>query len=487
MQLILKIAWRNIWRHKGKSLVIGTILFLGALLMTIGNGIIAGMEKGLQDNIINGFLGDVVIVSDKQKSDNILFEFYGKAVEPIHNYPDIKKVLDGETFVEKFLPAGKNMAMGLNEEGDPTWVYLLGVDFTQYEKMFPDNLTLIEGRLFKPKEKGILVPVFARNEYYNFTNLWLLPEGGTIIEENLSREAKENKTDLKTSSNGVFLGYNNENSTTDVRVGIKGIIKYRALNTFWGHFMIMDIESYRECMGYFAASEIMEVLPENKKKLLNLDNDDLDSSFEDEKMFTENMTAAHETETPVITKSVVEKPLNLESGTYNLVLLKLNKNVPLDEAVKRLNRLLEENNLHARAITWKKASGMIGSLSVLIKGFLFGFVMFLFLVAIMIIVNTLTMAALERTSEIGMMRAVGAQKNFIRLMFMGETGILSAFFGGFGIIIGILLVAVLPVFQITTQNDMLQLLYGGDTLRPFLNTWDILITIIQLISVSLLA
>ena len=29
MNLIIKISWRNIMRHKGKSIVIGVILFLG--------------------------------------------------------------------------------------------------------------------------------------------------------------------------------------------------------------------------------------------------------------------------------------------------------------------------------------------------------------------------------------------------------------------------------------------------------------------------
>ena len=42
MPLSITIAWRNILRHKGKSLVIGVILFLGSLLMTVGNGIISG-------------------------------------------------------------------------------------------------------------------------------------------------------------------------------------------------------------------------------------------------------------------------------------------------------------------------------------------------------------------------------------------------------------------------------------------------------------
>ena len=76
---------------------------------------------------------------------------------------------------------------------------------------------------------------------------------------------------------------------------------------------------------------------------------------------------------------------------------------------------------------------MIGSLTTLIKGSLLIFVSFLFLVAVIIIINTLTMAAMERTPEIGMMRAIGARKNFIRAMFFGETGMLAGVFGGAGV------------------------------------------------------
>ena len=73
MRLIIKIAWRNILRHKGKSIVIGIILFLGSLIMTFGNGVISGMERGLEKNIVQGFTGDIVIISDRQESDNVLF------------------------------------------------------------------------------------------------------------------------------------------------------------------------------------------------------------------------------------------------------------------------------------------------------------------------------------------------------------------------------------------------------------------------------
>jgi putative ABC transport system permease protein len=110
--------------------------------------------------------------------------------------------------------------------------------------------------------------------------------------------------------------------------------------------------------------------------------------------------------------------------------------------------------------------------------------MFLFFVAIIIIVNTLSMAALERTSEIGMMRAVGAKKGFISNMFVGETAILSGVFGGAGIVTGIIAVKLLTLAHITSDNDMIQLLFGGDTFRPFLSGGDIGVAIFQLAIVT---
>ena len=113
MRLILTIAWRNIFRHRGKSLIIGAILFMGAFLMTVGNGVISGMDAGLQKNIVEGFCGDALLVSDKQESDNVFLEFMGKAVAPIKNYKSIDSALGKMPSVEKWLPIGKNFVMAL--------------------------------------------------------------------------------------------------------------------------------------------------------------------------------------------------------------------------------------------------------------------------------------------------------------------------------------------------------------------------------------
>jgi putative ABC transport system permease protein len=226
-------------------------------------------------------------------------------------------------------------------------------------------------------------------------------------------------------------------------------------------------------------------------ELLKKNDESLDDLFSQDNMIEANTGGSSAPELAEgslrVTKDTTRSSGDLEAGAFNLVLVKLADPTQLDKSVMDLNRILSAKKLGIKAVSWKKAIGPIGSMAVLIKTSLFVFVMLLFFVAIIIIVNTLSMAAIERTTEIGMMRAVGARKGFIRLMFLGETAMLSAVFGGAGIVIGVIIVNIIAAFNITSSNDMVQLLYGGDTFRPLLSIVDVGLAIIQLVIVTLIA
>jgi ABC-type lipoprotein release transport system permease subunit len=178
---------------------------------------------------------------------------------------------------------------------------------------------------------------------------------------------------------------------------------------------------------------------------------------------------------------------DLDQGAYNLVLVLLKPGLEARAAKARMDRDVKRAGIGVRAVTWKEALGPIGSMATLIKGALFVFVSFLFVVAVIIIINTLSMAALERTSEIGMMRAIGARKGMVSLMFLAETALLALFFGGLGILAGALTVETVSLFRISSDNDMLQLFYGGDTFRPVLTAADFALALMQLTMVALAA
>jgi ABC-type antimicrobial peptide transport system permease subunit len=64
---------------------------------------------------------------------------------------------------------------------------------------------------------------------------------------------------------------------------------------------------------------------------------------------------------------------------------------------------------------------------------------------------------------------------------------LAFVFGVAGIVAGIIVVNVFAVFNITSTNDMIQLLFGGDTFHPLLTAADIVVSIGQLAIVTLIA
>lgn len=484
MALILKIAWRNIFRHKGKSLVIGAILFVGALVMTVGNGVIGGMDKGLQRNIVEGFTGDAILVAEKQESDAIFMDFMGKAVQPINNYIAIDSLLKTLDYVDRWLPAGKNALMQLSDKStNPGFSFVLGVDFEAYGLMFPGTIKVVEGRLLEPGERGVLFTAWQREELYNWANIWAIPENTPLDLSKADSAVRADSANLIIKDSLVFMGMNESSTTYDIRLGVKGIIKYRALDKIFGHFPIMDIESYRNCMGYLAASEKVEV-PAEQEALLGMEEANLDALFA-----STDVMVKEPRKTAVVSGARAPEagrtPEPVTSGAYNLVMVFFKESLDAGQCIERLHNDLKP--VQARALGWKKAFGVIGSITVIIKSALFMFVMFIFFVAIIIIVNTLSMAALERTNEIGMMRAVGARKGFISSMFFCETGLLSFFFGGLGVVAGAAAVRILGALKFTSDNDMVQLFYGGDTFAPVLAASDVILAAVQLGLVTLIA
>jgi ABC-type lipoprotein release transport system permease subunit len=497
MRLILKLAFRNVWRHRGQSLVIGAILFLGAMLMTIGNGVVTGMEQGLQSTVAGSFTGDLVLVPNAQVSDNVFMEMMGRSLEPLYGYRALAAVLDSFPSISAHLPIGKGTVLVVNEEdGSPVILYVLGVDFDRYRAFFPGNLTMIEGGRPPSGAPGLLLPAGARLEIQRQANLWFLPAGARLDTAQLSdADAKRHASELILKRDMVLMGFNEANTATDIRLPVDGIFKYRALNNIFGTFALADIESFRRCTGYFTADQrALKPLAGRDSALLALDESGLDRLLGGEPLAVAPVAAAASaspeapvTASPPATASPRDRGAPLDDGAYNLVLVALRDPSRAATAQAGLNALFADRKLDVRAISWKQALGPIGSLALLIKAALAVFVGLLFVVAVIIIVNTLTMAALERTPELGMMRAIGARKGFIGRMFLAETAALSALFGGLGIGTGALATLALSALHITSSNDMLQLAFGGDTFRPALAPGDFLLSGAELILVALAA
>lgn len=487
MNLAIKIAWRNLCRHKGKSLVIGVILFIGAVLMTVGNGIIAGMDKGFSDNIIHLFTGDLLVISSEQDNDDVLFDFSGKPLKVIKNYQAVKKILGNKNLVTDYLPANAGYVMVFNSGFDIGSTMLLGVDITHYRKFFPGSFIVTEGKVFRTGERGLLVSEEGRQQMYDSMNFWLVPEGGKLQHAALPLEVQANPDGLEIRNDLVFMGASESNTTVDVRVPVKAIFKYKSFNKIWGSYGIVDIESFREAHNYVTGANHSYNISQEKKILL--ETDQLDSLFSTGSLVDNTIVTSKSISADTIQETAQEKsnPSTIDLGSYNLIFLKIPSHTSPRDTIHKLNALFKKNHLQIRVVSWKDAIGTVGNMAAMLKASLDVFIMFIFFVAIIVIMNTLSMAALERTSELAMMRAIGTRISFLQKMFVYETGMLSFCFGGLGIICGFIIIFILKSAHITTTNEMLQLVYGGDILNPLFTLGDLVLEITELVLVTFLA
>lgn len=140
----------------------------------------------------------------------------------------------------------------------------------------------------------------------------------------------------------------------------------------------------------------------------------------------------------------------------------------LDEVKARIDALAP--GLGVQSVDWISAAGMLGQLMVVVRVVLYVAVSIIFLVALVIINNTMVMATMDRIGEIGTMRAIGAQRPFVMGMFLIETLVLGLLAGGFGAAAGVGLISYLGQVGVpATGADIMVLIFSGPRLYP---TWS---------------
>ncbi len=471
--LLFKISWRNVKRHKSRSLVIGAIIFIGALIMTLGNATITGMNRGIRRGIVDNFTGDIVIISSKEKDHAVIFREMGKSVEILKNYPKIAEILRSEKAIKDFVPAGRGTVLILNPYGDPGFAIVLGVDYPHYRKVF-HNVKIIEGREIKKGEKGILINEKGRKVLLDINGFWIVPEGVKVDKKSFPKDFDIHSTPIMRSL--VLMGFTSDGTSNDVRVPVRGIFKFKFLDIIWQRINLVDINSFRECFnysGYIPENEI----PKEDKDLLDVNENNLLQMLENPGTSKKEKA-----------KEEVKLPVRKSDDFYNMVFVKLKDHSIRKKIIEKLNRKFQSEKLEALAIPWEEAVGQISDMTTIIRGALYGLSFFIFLVAIIIIINTLTMAVIERTTEIATMRSIGTGKGFIAKMFFTETSILAFISGAIGILTGLLVIFILRKIGIPAgDNPFLQLIFGGSTYQPYLGIGDIAGTILELAIVTILS
>lgn len=119
---------------------------------------------------------------------------------------------------------------------------------------------------------------------------------------------------------------------------------------------------------------------------------------------------------------VAQEALNVDNGVSLFALKTVSGEE--DRIIKELAKRFKNKNLDLKAYSWKESAASVIALSAAKKGGIGAVLSVVLLIGMLGIINNVILSALERTEEIGMMKALGMREWEIVFVFMVEaTGI----------------------------------------------------------------
>jgi ABC-type lipoprotein release transport system permease subunit len=180
----------------------------------------------------------------------------------------------------------------------------------------------------------------------------------------------------------------------------------------------------------------------------------------------------------------VYTPAQMEDGLALTAAVILKDPTQVPQVIAKITEVAAKKGLHVKAVDWQTASGIVGQLIMVLQAVLYTAILIIFLVALVIINNTMVMATMERTTEIGTMRAIGAPRSFVVVLFLVETMLLGAIAGSLGAAAGAAFIAWLGHVGVPAVADALVLLFAGPRLYPVFTAWNILFGLGTILTIS---
>ena len=125
----------------------------------------------------------------------------------------------------------------------------------------------------------------------------------------------------------------------------------------------------------------------------------------------------------------------MQTSSVERINILLKQGVATDEARSQIQSLLDDKSISMDVKTWEEMAPIYTKVKNMFD-IIFAFIFFIvFTIAAMSIINTINMAVLERTKEIGTLRAIGANRSKVIQLFASEGVLL----GIAGVILGIII------------------------------------------------
>lgn len=272
--------------------------------------------------------------------------------------------------------------------------------------------------------------------------------------------------------------------STSVNVPVYGTYRFRGMekSALSGVYNLMDLMTYRDLYGHLTDAnkeELDELIEAAGVEELGRESAEAAMFGEDAELVVEEESSGFDEFEGIdmkagglrFTEMILNKTYTQDeilTGITSNAAIRLKEGVSLSAGRTAIEGAIEANELGLQVLDWKEASGLVGQFIGVIWVVLVTAILIIFLVALVIINNSMVMATLDRTREIGTMRAIGAQRGYVLKMFLIESSVLGLGFGILGVLLGAGLVLTLGHFGIPAMADELYFIFGGPRLYPIL-------------------
>jgi ABC-type lipoprotein release transport system permease subunit len=450
--LTLKIALRTLLRRKSRMIAIGILVAFGTFLLVFGGTFTRSAREASRNSIIDNFTGDFIIYSADSKEKPSPFAFQ-TPLPNIKNIEEIKSFLDGLPEVQTIVPYAQNYALIQVQRGgtkvDLPFIFY-AIDPSPYRRIFR-NASMVQGEFFGVDqggavESGVLISQFQNGQYEN--NYGVSLEVGEPL---------------------TLLGLTEGGSVNAVGSRLLGVFEPRYYKNVFNYINFLDITSYSNLYNFTGVSA--DSLPSGF-------NEGLDRALQSEDSLFD---LASNADFGKIDLSTLKS--EALSG-YTMIAIKLKDHRQLERVMAEVE---DRQDLNIKVSRWDEASGFFARIAAALQAFIYLATALIFLVVIFIFMNTLIISIIERTSEIGTMRALGAERRFVRRLFLTETLILNAFFSLAAMLVTLALLLVLRPGGIPLPETISQYLIGGGNLPLRLSPLPFIQTLLIVIAASAIA
>lgn len=455
--MIISIAWKNIWRKKSRSLVVISAVTIGTLAGIFFCAWMQGMFSQKVHDSINTEVGHLKIINSKYLlNEEIKYT--------IPNLNEIKNYLNDEKDVKAWVSRLKVESMASTAR-KTSGVFIYGVDPDKEKKIFNLYTKIISGGFFNTKTRQASVVIgekLAENlqiKYYRITDKIC----NAMIEKDIPRNV----------INALKILKGKRFSKKKLSVKLENLMKKTDYEKYKSKILSLS-QLYSRSKVTFTFTNFNGVLSYLTCRIVGIyktSNNLFDSRY------------------VFIKKSDLIKELGTTfSGVHEITVLAKDRiNADDINNIQPMKNDLINKFSNVEVMDIEKTAPDVYSVQLMSKPSMYILMFIIYFALAFGIINTMLMAILERTKEIGMLRAIGMKKSMISKMIMLETVFLTLIGTSIGLILSLFIINLTSKTGINFFGDGFEDAGYAAIVYPKISTDFVLFTVLIIVIIAILA